>query len=312
MPFNIDEFDAPADERAVAAGKPAPIQPAQLAPDTSAEAIVASMLRPTVPIGEASSVDEAMAVADDEYMNEVVERLDVAAHYQLLLRDSFFADPNTRVAKRVTYELRAWVRERLAELVGMTTPKKAAALSDSDVEIVKALANFTPAHLHALKLVADKLVLGGLVAPTPAPAPAPAAALPAPKAAGPALVKRGPAPGTAAPKDYEDEPKRGRGRPPGSPNKPKAPPEPEMVQAVRRHADGTEEPLFDKDGNPRMVKKVVRQVAKGRGAIPFPDSPTKMAAATRYVADAQANRGTDQHGQQVGGLVEIAKTLPEY
>ncbi len=306
MPFNLDEFDSSPDEAAAVGAKPSQVQPS---PESgSAAAIVAEMLHPAVPVGEAASVEEAMGVADDEYMNEVVERLDVAAHYQLLLRDSFFSDPNTRVARRVTFELRAWVRERLAELVGMSTPKKAA-LSDSEVEIVKALAEFTPRHLQALKLLAEKVINVGQV-PSP-PLPPTSADRKPPKASAPTLVKRGPVPGAGGASAPADEPRRGPGRPPGSPNKPKAPAEPEMVQAIRRSADGSEEPLFNKDGSPRMVKKIPKQMAAGRGAKPFPKTLQQMTAATQHMSEKQANRGTDQHGQQIGGLVELAKTLPE-
>ncbi len=308
MAFNFDEYDATPGESTGEVGdkpvlqRPAPIQTA--APVAgSAEDIVRQMLQPAAPVGEASSVEQAMAVADDEYMNEVVERLDVAAHYQLLLKDSFFANPNTRVAKRVTYELRAWVRERLAELVGMNVQKQAK-LSDSDVEIVKALSAFTPAHLHALKLVADKLLAGGLNPPAPA---APSTSnQPPPRPSAPALVKRTNTPGPPAPAVAEPLPsdaQRGRGRPF------KLKEDEELVPAVRKHPDGSEEPLYNKDGTPKMIKRQRRQVAAGRGAIPFPTSPQQMAAATRVVAEQQANRGKDQHGQQVGGLVEIAKNM---
>jgi hypothetical protein len=309
MGFNIDEFDASPAEVAVATGKPALIQPASPESVSAAET-VAQMLRGG-PQGEAKTVEEALQVADDEYMSEVEERLEVAAHYRLLLQDSFFTDPTTKVARRVTYELRAWVRERLAELVGMSTPKKNA-LSDAETELLKALAEFTPTHLQALKLVADKVISGGGIKPAPSTAPTMAPKT-APKASGPALVKRGPSAGSEASQSQQEgaEP-RGRGRPPGSKNKPKVE-EPEMVQAIRRHPDGSEEPLFkqDKDGNtvPQMIRRVKKQ-PRAEGGIPFPDSDQRMAAATHYMAEAQASRGRDQHGQQIGGLVELAKTLP--
>jgi len=243
MAFDMDEFGASEDEgtgevsdpRAVAgvpgSGRPGvgPAQSARSAPlpqnepiVPNAAEIVAKMLgqRPPAPHEEPQTVQEAMEVANDEYMNEVVDRLDVAAHYQLLLKDTFF-QTNTRAAVRVTNELRAWVRERLAELVGMNTTKK---LQLSD-ETIKVLSEFTPAEIYALKSVASKLIAGGFTAPASSAPVAPQVQKVVPAA--PALVKRGPAQQPAAaqspapqPQPTEQEPpRRGPGRPPGARNK---------------------------------------------------------------------------------------------
>jgi hypothetical protein len=307
MAFNIDEFDATPDERAQVAERPA--KPAAPGPVMagSAEEIVAQMLRPSVPQGEAETVDEAMQVAEDEYMSEVEQRLEVAACYRTLLTDTFFTTPTT-AAKRVTYELRAWVRERLAELVGMAPSKPK--MTEAEGETLKLLADFTPTHLAALKLMADKAIT--MMGHLPPPAPAPASRL-LTKPPAPTLVKRSAPAATPAPAPQEEAPvKRGAGRPPGAKNKPKD--SDEWVQAIRKHADGTEEPLFKKDKDGNMVPQMIRRQKKPMevpGRIPFPNSSQQMSAATHVVASAQANRGKDQHGQQVGGLVELAKQLPE-
>lgn len=270
MPFDMSEFEGTAEEAALA-NPPEPVdprtgivqgmlggpQPARVAPVPqnqpiigNAAEIVASMLgqRPPQPPQGVTQSDEA----DDEYMSEVEARLDVAAHYQLLLKDSFF-QTNSRAARQVTTELRTWVKERLAELVGMQNPKKLQ-LSDETIQVLSELSS---AEIYALKSVASKLIAGGFTAPASTTNSVPP---PKPKApAAPALIKRGGSTGTVQssppppPEPTEEPQRRGPGRPAGSKN--------------RKHAQ---------TDNPNKIK--------------FPASNSEMSAATFMASSQQVDR----------------------
>jgi hypothetical protein len=215
---------------------------------------------------------EALGASEDAYMDEVEARLEVASYYRILLQNPMF-DNGTKAANLVEYEVRGFIRERLGVLLSIgSAPKKETTFSDEQVEVLRTLGDLTPNHVTALKMIASK-VLGdsGPVreAPVHRPAQAPVAPTlrqaptPAPRRSPPAPAPAS-TPPQAAPTDTSP---RGPGRPPGSKNKPKD--LTQMVQAVRRHPDGSDEPLFNKDGSPRMVP--VKRIQRPAGALSFPN-----------------------------------------
>jgi hypothetical protein len=241
---------------------------------------------------EPQTAAAALETSQDAYMDQVEERLDVAAHYRILLANPMF-DNNTRASQIVTHEMRGFIRERLGVLLGIgDTSKKPELFSDVQLEVLRSLGELTLGHVTALKLVASKL-LGEAPPPReapvlrPAPAPQAPAQRPAPAPVGPRRAPPAPAPASTQPAaaPIEEQRPRGPGRPPGSKNKPKD--EPEMVQAIRKHPDGSEEPLFHKDGSPRMVKVIPKRPQQAAGRLPFPNE-SQMAQVTAVQATQRA------------------------
>lgn len=107
---------------------------------------------------------EAQAVLDEieqqeEYEEEiseelkaVEERLEAASYYRLLLNHSLFGDDdNSIAAKKVMTEVRKFVRERLAVLVGLKT-------ATTETRVVAAKPQFEEDEVKALKAVAAKVL----------------------------------------------------------------------------------------------------------------------------------------------------------
>lgn len=268
-------------------GKPAQRKPA--APITVAPApvihgnvndLIAGIMGQTSTVTTPQTVAQALEVTQDSYMNEVEERLEIAAYYRSALSNPMF-DNDTKAARIVQHEFSGFIRQRLGELLGLPGgAKKPETFTDAQIEVLKLLGDLTPDHITALRMVASKLV-GAPPAPREEPvirqakAPAP----PAPRVA-PAPPQRVQSPAPAPQAETSAPPKRGPGRPPGSKNVP-------MVQAVRKGPDGSEEPLFHKDGRPMMVKAVPDPPRRQRGALPFPND-AQMQQITEIQAGARA------------------------
>jgi hypothetical protein len=97
------------------------------------------------------STEESSEDDFDERMSEVERRLEVAQYYRLLLNDSLFST-STPAAKVVEAEIRAFIRERLEDLVGIRTPKvvKSSDFSDEEMTVLK---QFTARVLKNSKLL---------------------------------------------------------------------------------------------------------------------------------------------------------------
>lgn len=78
----------------------------------------------------------------DDLMNEAERRFEVAQYYKLLLQDNLFEN-KTEASERVEQEIRSFIRERLAVLLGIKQPKS----SNSEV--------FTEDQVSVLKDFAD-------------------------------------------------------------------------------------------------------------------------------------------------------------
>ena len=233
------------------------------------------------------TVAQALEVSQDAYMDEVEKRLEIASYYRTLLANPMF-DNDTEAAHLVQHEISGFIRERLGVLLSIGEPsKKVELFSDLQMEVLRSLGEMTMSHVTALKMIAGK-VLGESPAPPEAPAhrPAPAPAKPAMRQA-PAPARRAPAVApapqpvsTPAPAQPPAQPApRGRGRPPGAKNKPKD--LTAMVQAVRKHPDGSTEELWNEDGSPYMVP--VQRIQRPSGALPFPNE-TQMSQVTQIQA----------------------------
>lgn len=254
--------------------------------------VIAGIMGTSQAVQAPQSAAQALETTQDEYMDQVEERLDVAAHFRILLANPMF-DNNTKAANIVTFEVQGFIRERLRELLGIANPtKKEETFTPAQVETLRSLGDLTAAHATALRMIASRVTgeTPALREPPvhrPAQAPVGPATTPAKAPAGPQRSKPAQAvPGPAvAPAAPVQEAPRGRGRPPGAKNKPKAGDEAPMVQAIRKHPDGTEEPLFDKDGNPRMVR--LARVQRPAGALAFPNE-TQMTMVTDQLAGRHA------------------------
>lgn len=284
-------------EAAAAAGVAPPPPPAppqgSATPNVDAAALMAQALvakytnpqppPPQFPTNEPQSLDEALQSSESLYMNLVDKRLAIASLYRTLLNGSLFQgeDPSEEV-KVVEDEVKAFVRDRLGVLMGIAsdTPKKGQ-LTEEELAVVKLLVTLTPLQIQAVKIFADKVVAAGALQDEPAPAAAKPTPVPAPKPAAPTIRPRVVTQPQLAPRQAPQQPqiaqqpvpaqqqpqaappRRGPGRPPGSKNKLT-----QMVQAVRKHPDGSEEPLYNEDGSPRMVP--VKRIQRPAGALPFP------------------------------------------
>lgn len=296
-----EEYEADASESTGEAGdvgKPrhpaAPITIAPTAVHGNVNDLVASIMGTSQPQQAPQTAEEALDSTQSEYMDQVEERLDVAAHYRILLSHPMF-DNNTKAANIVSFEVQGFLRQRLGELLGIGGPAKKETFTPAQVESLRLLGDLPAGHVTALRLVASRLTGEApppREAPTTRPAPAPSAPAtrPAPAPAGPrrtAPAKAPAGPVAAQPARAPDiAPPRGPGRPPGAKNRPKAGEAP-MVQAIRKHPDGTEEPLFDKDGNPRMVR--LARVQRPSGAMPFPNE-AQMSGVTEAQAAGRAHQ----------------------
>lgn len=87
-----------------------------------------------------------------EELKAVEERLEAASYYRLLLNHSLFGDDdNSIAAKKVMTEVRKFVRERLAVLVGLKT-------AAVETRVVAAKPQFEEDEVKALKAVAAKVL----------------------------------------------------------------------------------------------------------------------------------------------------------
>lgn len=254
--------------------------------------VIAGIMGTSQAVQAPQTASEALETTSDEYMNQVEERMDVAAHYRILLSNPLF-DNNTKPANIVSFEVQGFLRQRLGELIGITTPKKET-FTEAQVEILRSLGDLTPIQVEALRMISGRvsgIVLPAAPASPPAHRPAPAPEAPATR---PAVTPTGPrrsAPAQALPATQSapqaapavQERPRGPGRPPGAKNKTKE--TEQMVPAVRKHPDGTEEPLFNKDGSPRMVR--VQRTQRPAGAMPFPNE-AQMTMVTDQLAGRHA------------------------
>lgn len=280
------------------AGKPrrsAPAAPLVLAPTPQVHGnvndLIANIMGP--PAAAPQTVQQALESTQDSYMDEVEERLEIAAYFRSALNNPLF-DNDTKAARIVQHEISGFIRERLGVLLGLGEPKKPNGFSDDQTEILKSLGDLSPAHVTALRMVASKLVgeppaareepvlrqAKAPAAPVVRQAPAPSRRAPAPSPV-PTQTARASTPPQTQP--TQDQPRRGPGRPPGSKNKSKD--TEQMVHAVRKHADGTEEPLFNEDGSPRMVR--VPRIQRPAGALPMPND-TQMVGVTAAQAGSRA------------------------
>ncbi len=258
-------------------GKPAPrapvVVPAATVIHGNVNDLLAGIMGKSTAAAQPQTVAEALEVSQDAYMDEVEKRLEIASYYRAALANPMF-DNDTEAARTVQHEFSGFIRERLGVLLSIGEAKKTeSTFSDTQVEVLRLLGDLTPNHVTALKMVASKLLgEGSPEAPVVRQASAPPAVRQAPA---PAAPRRAPSPMSApvpaqVPQQSVQatpERPRGPGRPPGAKNKPKD--LTQMVQAVRRHPDGSEEPLFDKEGNPRMVP--IRRLQRPSGALPFPN-----------------------------------------
>lgn len=96
----------------------------------------------------------------DNQMSEVEKRLEMAQYYRLVLNDTIFNDPpNVEVADRVESEIREFVRERMALLVGVGEEKKpqvASVFTDAEIQALRTIAQ--PEVVGALKALAAKVL----------------------------------------------------------------------------------------------------------------------------------------------------------
>jgi hypothetical protein len=301
-----DEYGADASEptgEVGDAGKPrqpaAPVS-VQSAPalGASVDSLIAAVMGTGTTQAAPQTVAEALEATQDEYMSQVEERLEIATYYRAALSNPMF-DSDTRAARIVQHEMNGFIRERLGVLLSIgSAPKKEETFSTEQIAILRELGNLTPTELAGFRMVLARFGVATSTTPVAAPAPksAPTPASPTPRAApAPIAARQAPSPAPlpastqpAAAPTGEQKP-RGPGRPPGSKNKPKGDDEPEYIQAIRRHPNGDEEPLFNKDGTPRMVKVVKKpsQRPVGPGALPMPD-PSQMAQITAIQATQRA------------------------
>jgi len=237
------------------------------------------------PASQPQTVAQALEVSQDSYMDDVDQRLEVASYYRTMLVNPLF-DNDTKAARQVQFEISGFIREQLGRLLSIGEPsKKVELFTDLQLEVLRSLGELTLNHVTALKMIAGK-VLGETPPPPEVPVlratPAPAAPVMrqalAPQRRAPAPA---PAPLQTLPQaaPTEAQAPRGPGRPPGSKNKPKD--LTQMVQAVRRHPDGSTEELWNKDGSPRMVP--VKRIQRPAGALAFPNE-AQMAQVTAIQA----------------------------
>jgi hypothetical protein len=295
MPFDLDEFDAkedeptgeevPADLEALrqqqqqaarnqirrGPGGLAPLPPPQqqVQNDQAASDLIQEVMQPQ------QTAEEAIQVSADTYMDDIDKRLAVAACYRTVLDGSMFNDPMTEAAAIVDFEIKAGVRERLGILLGFSpdkVTKSANQLSDAEVDLVRRLGEFSREQIIALKLLADKMVqASNIQAPPEEPKQEQAPAKPIPASpvlkarrapAAPSLAVRqappsaAPMPAATIPQPQAAPTRRGPGRPPGSPNKPK----PKVTQTRV-----IEDPI---NGGTREIE--VARIQRPTGMLPFP------------------------------------------
>ena len=297
-----EEFDATDGEVTGEPGdKPRPPRTGSLAAQKpvigDAERIVAALIGRGTGVGSPTATpataEEAVQMTSDSYMDEIEKRLEVAHCYREFLANPLF-DNSNEASRIAEFEIRAFVRERLGALMGVGEAGAArkSSLSDAEQEVVRLLAEFTPAEITALKTVATKLA-AAMEAPPPVLRPV-QAPVKAPTAKPTLAVRQGT---TAQASTPVSESRRGPGRPPGAKNKPKA--APEKKPAV----DGDGNPIMNSRGEQAMITPQRRQYPAG--AIPFPASKEEMEAAVQVVSTRQESRLNAN--PVVGALAAISK-----
>jgi hypothetical protein len=270
MPFDASEFDQ-----------------AALA-EAEAEQSVQSVQADTI-INQLAPVQDQEVPTDDpndtDYMLEVEQRLEVAQHYQELLRAPLFSQA-TVASQIVEREHRVFVKERMEILLGMRNEKDKAPPPPKQA--------FDDEEITAIKILIASMIKKGMIkaAPTPVtPSAAPSVRLaaPPPSRQAPAVVAR-PAPVVA----QRTQPAATSGfvapaKP--APKKPGRPPKTERVVTVDHPVTG--EP-YD---------MLVKNKQMPAGAVPFPNEQgIEMAAMMQ--ASHSASRGP-------AGLVDIAAIVAQ-
>jgi hypothetical protein len=189
-------------------------------------------------------------VSDEQYMEDVDRRLDVASTYRQLLRAPLFESPNEST-KIVETEIREFVVQRLKVLLNMAPAPQ---------PVVQAQLPFDEQELKTLKILLSSLAERAAKKAEPTSGPPQVAKTTLAPAPQPPTVRRATAP-ASAPVAAPKQPARPVGRPPGpaksAPVAPK-PPEENLVEL--------EDP---RSGQTILARKPRRQV-RSRGAIPMP------------------------------------------
>lgn len=84
----------------------------------------------------------------DDQLSDVEKRLEIAAHFRLLLRDHLFAEPVSEAGLIVENLVRTFIKKKLKVLLGIEEAAPKAKVSDT----------LTPNQIEALRLVADKVL----------------------------------------------------------------------------------------------------------------------------------------------------------
>lgn len=190
----------------------------------------------------------AVTVSDEQYMEDVDRRLDVASTYRQLLRAPLFESPNESTLI-VETEIREFVVQRLKVLLNMAPAPQ---------QIVQAQLPFDEQELKTLKILLSSLAERAAKkaeVPSGPPQVAKTTLAPAPQ---PPAVRRATTP-ASAPVAAQKPPARPVGRPPGPTKVEPKPPEDENLVEI-------EDP---RSGQTILARKPRRQV-RSKNSIPMP------------------------------------------
>ncbi len=218
--------------------------------------------------------DESEEQVEDEepteYMGEVDDRLEIATYYRSLLRNPLFNE-NTRAAKIVEREHRAFIRERLEILLSIREAST----------VQPAVSPFTSEEVEGLKILIGQMRKKGMLttpgtAPTPTPQPVPQAVTPPVRTAPqPAPVRRAP---TQAPQRQ------------AAPT-PKAPVKP--ARQLRRRSEApppvVRTEIVTNPNTGKTFERKIQQAQKPAGALPFPRDLAQAVQASAAPALMQGN-----------------------
>lgn len=234
--------------------EPVPEEVDEAPEHSSMEAMAAQSIAQDLFHPQEAAVEEVLdeAAQVDEQMSEVEAKLELARYYRMLLNGSLFTDVSSAPARQVEKEVRDFVRQRLAVLMGVQQePVKKPKITDL----------FDGEEVETIKMLIAKVRAKAGTAPAAPREPAPEPSLQPKKVpAAPALAKKTPPPAQV------------NARPPPQQPAPQTEPEPAERPAPRQPA-GKTNPLMVRVPKEHQDNKTLH-FKGGRAYIQFVDPDT--------------------------------------